>query len=84
MSIMEYYIAKIMDSAYHKTVYRHIGHHSMTNEKVDFYCVHGGHLGFMKIVGVAQSCRSGNQARFVLEHIFITNQKKKLHCTQHF
>ena len=27
-----------------------------------------------KIVGVAQSCRTGNQARFVLEHIFITNQ----------
>ena len=47
------------------------------NEKVDFYCVHGGHLGFMQIVGVAQSCRSGNQARFNLEHIFITNQQKK-------
>ena len=30
----------------------------------------------MQIVGVAQSCRSGNQARFVLEHIFITNQQK--------
>ena len=31
----------------------------------------------MQTVGVAQSCRSGNQAKFVLEHIFITNQQKK-------
>ena len=31
----------------------------------------------MQIVGVAQSCRIGNQARFALEHIFITNQQKK-------
>ena len=29
----------------------------------------------MQIVGVAQSCRSRNQARFVLEHIFITNKQ---------
>ena len=42
---------------------------------VDFDCVHGGHLGFMQIVGVAQSCRSHNQARFILEHIYITNQQ---------
>ena len=58
MSIMKHYIAKItpeMDSAYQKTVYRHIGHHSMTIIKtVDFYRVHGGHLGFMKIKGVAK------------------------------
>ena len=32
------------------------------NYKVDFYYVHGGHLGFMLIVGVAQSCRSGDHA----------------------
>ena len=32
----------------------------------------------MQIVGVAQSCRSGNQARFVPEHIFIINQQKTL------
>ena len=38
-----------------------------------FFCVHGGHLGFMQIVGDAQSCQSGNQARFVVEHIFITS-----------
>ena len=30
----------------------------------------------MQIVGVAKSCRPGNQARFVLEHIFIANQQK--------
>ena len=30
----------------------------------------------MQIVGFAQKCRSGNGARFVLEHIFITNQQK--------
>ena len=30
----------------------------------------------MQTVGVAQSCRSGNQAKYVLEHIFITNQQK--------
>ena len=66
-----------MDSAYQKALYRHIEHHLMTiDKKNDFYCVYGGHLGFMQIVGVAQSCRSGNQAKFVLEHIFITNQQK--------
>ena len=48
------------------------------DKKNDFYCVHGGHLRFMPIVGVAQSCRSGNEARFVLDHIFITNQQKNL------
>ena len=30
----------------------------------------------MQIVGVAQSFRSRNQARFVLERIFNTNQQK--------
>ena len=44
--------------------------------KLIFDCVHGGHLEFMQIVEVAQRCLSGNQARFVLEHIFITNQHK--------
>ena len=29
----------------------------------------GGHFGFMQILGVAQSCHSGNQARLVLEHL---------------
>ena len=65
-----------MDSAYQKNLYRYSGHHSMTIEKTDFYCVHGRHLGFMQIVGVAKKFRSGNEARFVLEHIFITNQQK--------
>ena len=32
----------------------------------------------MQIVGVVQSCRSGNKARLVLELILITNQIKKL------
>ena len=66
-----------MDSTYQKkNLYRHIRHQSMTIKKLIFYCIHGGHLGFMQIVGVAQSCRSGIQARFVLENIFITNQQK--------
>ena len=30
----------------------------------------------MQIVGFAQSCWSGNQARFILEHIFTTNLQK--------
>ena len=42
------------------------------------YCVHFGHLGFIQIVGVAQSRQSHNLAKFVLEHIFITNQQKTL------
>ena len=36
----------------------------------------GGHLGFMQIIRVAQTCLSGNQARFVLEPMNITNQQK--------
>ena len=43
-------------------------------KKLIFHCVYAGHHGFMQIVGVAQSCQSGNQAKSVLEHIFITNQ----------
>ena len=46
------------------------------NKKVDIYCTNGGNLGFMLIVGVAQSCQSGNHSRFVQEHIYITNQQK--------
>ena len=46
------------------------------NYKVDFYYVHCGRLGFKLIIGVAQSCRSGNHARFILEHIFIANQQQ--------
>ena len=46
------------------------------NSKVD-----GGHLGFMKIVGIAQTCLPGNQSRFVLEHIFISAQKTSLYST---
>ena len=43
---------------------------------VCLYVFCGYLLGFMLIVGVPQSCRSGNHARFILEHIFITNQQK--------
>ena len=31
----------------------------------------------MQIIGVARCCRSGNQARFILELVSITNQQKK-------
>ena len=48
----------------------------MIIDKVIFYRIHCGHLGFMQIVLVAQICLSGNQAKFFLEHIFITNQQK--------
>ena len=44
--------------------------------------VDGGHLGFMKIVGLAETCLPGNKARFILEHISIP--VKNLHCTQPF
>ena len=39
----------------------------------------GGHLGFMQITGVAQSCQSGNQAEFTRRGHVSTNQQKKLH-----
>ena len=36
----------------------------------------GGHLGFMSITRVAQSCHSGNQARLIFEH-FVSAKKHK-------
>jgi len=36
----------------------------------------GGHLGFMQITGVAQSCQSGNQAEFTRRGHVSTNQQK--------
>ena len=35
-----------------------------------------------KLIRATKMCPT--QARFIIEHIFITNQQKKLHCTQHF
>jgi len=36
----------------------------------------GGHLGFMQIIGVAQSCQSGNQAEFTRRGHVSTDQQK--------
>jgi len=36
----------------------------------------GGHLGFMQITGVAQSCQSGNQAEFTRRGHVSTDQQK--------
>jgi len=36
----------------------------------------GGHLGFMQITGVAQSCQSGNQAEITRRGHMSTNQQK--------
>jgi len=36
-----------------------------------------GHLGFMQIARVAQSCHLGNTAEFVLGPHYITNHQKK-------
>ena len=44
----------------------------MTIVKITFHCVHGGHLGFMQIVGVA-----GPATKPDLEHLYVTNQQKK-------
>ena len=38
--------------------------------------VTGGHLGFMQIRKVAQSCRLGNQFKFVIEPHANTNHSK--------
>ena len=37
----------------------------------------GSHFGFMQIIRIAQTCPFGNQARFVLEPLYITKQQKK-------
>ena len=36
----------------------------------------GGHFGFMQIRKIAQSCQSGNQAKFALEPHVSANQQK--------
>jgi len=36
----------------------------------------GGHLGFMQLIRVAQSCQLGNKAEFDLEPNYITNHQK--------
>ena len=46
------------------------------NSKVDFQYVYDNHLGFMQIVGVAQSCTTATMSDFFPEHIFITNQQQ--------
>jgi len=38
--------------------------------------VGSGHLGFMQITGVAQSCQSGNQAEFTRRSHLSTDQQK--------
>ena len=37
----------------------------------------GGHLGFMQITRVAQSCQFGNKAEFVLGPHYIMNHQNK-------
>ena len=36
----------------------------------------GGHLGYMQISEVAQSCHSGNQAKLVLKHLLSAKKQK--------
>ena len=76
--IMVHLNAKITHSVLYskKPVYWHAVQDYLTKNKVDFLlCT--CNLGFMQIVRVTQSCKSGIQARFVLEQIFITNKQKK-------
>ena len=46
--------------------------------KVIFQIGSDGHLGFMQITRVAQSCHLGNKAEFFLEPHYITNHLKML------
>ena len=39
--------------------------------------VNGGHIGFMQITRIAQSCQTGNQAEFFLGPLWNTNLQKK-------
>jgi len=44
----------------------------------------GGHLGFMQITRVAQSCSLGNKTKFVLGPLHITNHQKIIHKKENF
>ena len=57
-----------MDPIYPNTPKTGITHNSKTSRSnVLFENLSSGHLGFMQITRVAQSCRLGSQAEFVLE-----------------
>ena len=54
------------------------------SQNLNYKVASSGHLGFLQIIGVAQSCHLGNQAEFVLGPHMSTNQQKKIHWNGHF